>query len=83
MTDLEQRRIKKMALANSRVEMAQSSKLRTAVAAALLRTSERYDKRAEANAADSSLADELLARSKRTKISIGLRVVCGTGAAAA
>ena len=72
-----------MVLANSRVEMAQSSKSPTAVAAALLRASERHDKRAEANVADSSLAAKTLARSKSTKISIGLRVVCGTGAAAA
>ena len=65
MIDLEQRRIRKMAVTDSMVENVQSSKLSKAVAAALLRNLERYDNRAEANAADSSLADDLLTRSKR------------------
>ncbi len=72
-----------MALTDSKVENVQSSKLSKAVAAALLWTSERYDKRAEANAADSSLADDVLTRSKRAKISFGLQAVCGRSAAAA
>jgi|GEM_PF-6082697 len=53
-----------------------TSKLSMAMRAALSHSSALYDKKVEAEAADASVADEILGRKKRSHIAIGLSAVC-------